>query len=312
MSSLVILGSAGFLGRAFIESQSSRFPLKVVSRTPLTNLAPGISTFLRDLTSPTSLDTVLEPDDIVLNLAYMPNSGEAENSALMQNVIAACLRKKVKRLVHCSTAVVVGVGATGHIDEETPCSPHSHYEEIKLKLEKQVFGAVSQGLDVAILRPTAIVGPGGKNLAKLAESLKSKNRFVNYGKLCLFGRRPMHLVPVRNVVFALLHLALLPEKQNGSIYIVASDKDKDNYFWRVDSILRQALDIPQETWPIFTLPLGILSLLLKLAGRSDPTLHQVFDSQKLLATGFKLADSVAIAVHEFGLVVRSLDQESQS
>jgi nucleoside-diphosphate-sugar epimerase len=107
------------------------------------------------------------------------------------------------------------------VTESVTCVPATPYERIKWALERQVLGIHSESLDVGILRPTAIVGPGGANLLKLARALRGGSAVVNYLRASLFADRPMHLVPVRNVAAAVLHLAALPGPLGGNIYHVA-------------------------------------------------------------------------------------------
>ncbi len=286
--------------------------IKAVARTipPDAAAAPeGVTWHTADLLASTSFDLALEPGDVVINLAYMSGGSAAENISLVDNIIQACLRRRVARLLHCSTAVVIGAARTARVTESTPCVPVTAYEQTKLTMEQHVLSARSNGLDVGMLRPTAIVGPGGQNLVKLAKSLQHSHRTVNYLRACLFGRRPMHLVPVRNVAAALLHLAVLPGGLNGEVYIVASDDDPENNFQNVEEGLMRALGLESRKFPILPVPRQLLSLLLRLRGRSETSMARCFESKKLLATNFRPIDSVAMAVRTFG---ESLRQHSSS
>lgn len=302
MSSLVVLGSNGFLGRAFIANDNFLKPIKAVFRNIPADAdvaQKGVSWVEADLTDPTSLDNVLSAGDVVINLAYMSNADEAENVDLVGNIIEACLRSKVARLVHCSTAVVAGNSNMSRIDESSLCTPSTSYEQTKWTLEQHVLNALPRGLDVGILRPTAIVGPGGKNLLTLADSLQNGNQIVNYLKVCLLGMMPMHLVPVRDVVAALHYMVMCPSALEGAIYIVSSDEDSDNNFLRVEMILMDALGLGRRKLLPVTLPKTIQSLLFKFLGRTDINLNRIYVSGKLRANNYKPVDSVADAIREF-------------
>ena len=303
MSSLVILGAGGFVGKALIGGGHSPLPIKAVARNIPSDAdltRSGVTWLAADLLTSTSLKEVMEPRDVVINLAYMPDAGEADNVRLIDNVIEACLRSRVPRLVHCSTAIVAGATRASRVVESTPCEPRTPYEITKWALEQRVRNALSTGLDVGILRPTAILGPGGQNLLKLAKSLQTGSRIANYFRACLFGRRPMHLVPVRNVAAALLHLAVLPAALNGNIYNVSSDDDPTNNFESVEAILLRSLGLQPRKLPLLPLPMQVLALILRLLGRSVTNMARIYDSQKLLATNVVPVDSVADAVREFG------------
>jgi nucleoside-diphosphate-sugar epimerase len=318
MSSLVILGASGFLGRALISAVPRPLPVKAVARhiPPDAELQQvqqeGITWIEADLVISASLYDVLHPGDIVVNLAYMPFGGEAGNETMINNIVEACLSRRVARLVHCSTAVVAGVVTQSRILESTPCLPRLPYERIKWTLEQKVLSAVPKGLDVGILRPTAIVGTGSRNLVKLARSLLHGNRIVSYLRASVFARRPMHLVPVRDVVLALLHLANLPVPLNGNIYHVSSDEDPDNNFRTIEQVLSRALGLPSRRLPLLPVPPQLLALLLRALGRSETNLGRVYDSRKLLNTGFRPVDSVLRAVRDFGERYRDDDASCSS
>jgi len=307
MPSLVILGASGFVGRAVITAGRFPMPVKAVSRKIPTDAdlnQEGMTWLEADLSVPGSLDEVLEPGDVVGNLAYMSDASAATNVSLIDNVVEACLHSRAARLVHCSTAVVAGAARQTRVIESTPCVPLTPYERTKWALEQRVLSAVPRGLDVGILRPTAIVGFGGRNLVKLASSLQNGITIVNYLRASLYGRRAMHLVPVRNVAAALLHLARLPVPLDGNIYHVSSDDDPDNNFRSIERILFLSLGLKPRKLPLLPVPTGVLSMLLRMLRRSETDTARVYDSQKLLHTDFKPVDSILNAVREFGEEMR--------
>ncbi len=302
MSSLVILGSNGFLGKALLCNNNLLKPVKAIVRSIPTNVdihQEKVTWIEADLMDPSSLIGVLSEGDIVINLAYIQDSDKFKNMTLIDNIIEACIYTKVSRLVHCSTAVVVGDITINRVNELSTCSPVTPYEQTKLALEKRVISASLRGLDVGILRPTAIVGCDGKNLLKLAHSLMHGNQFSNYLKTCVLGKMPMHLVPVRNVVAALLHLALSTKQLDGNIFIVSADEDVDNNFQRVEEILLDELGLNCTKFPYIILPRILQSLLFKFMNRNDINMNRTYDSKKLSDYGFEPIDSVNEAVRQF-------------
>lgn len=277
--------------------------VKAIARTippDATSIRHDVTWRAADLREAASLSDVLDQGDVVVNLAYVSAAGEAENVRLIDNLVDACVCRRVARLVHCSTAVVAGAVRTRHVVESTTCEPRTPYERTKWALEQRVLDARSRGLDVGIVRPTAIVGPGGRNLLKLARSLQHGRPIVNYMRASLFGRRPMHLVPARTVAAALLHVAMMPTALNGNVYLVSSDDDPENNFQDVEALLSRALGLAPRKHAPLRLPERLLSLLLGLLGRSDTDMARRYDSAKLRATKFVPVDSVAAAVCEFG------------
>jgi len=302
MSSLVVLGSNGFLGKALLCNNNLIKPIKAIVRTIPINVdvcKNKVTWIEADLMTPSSLIGILSEGDVVINLAYIPDSDKVKNINLINNIIEACIHSKVSRLIHCSTAVVVGQIAINRVNELSPCNPETVYEKTKLALEQCVLNASLRGLDVGILRPTAILGHGGKNLLKLAYSLTHGNKFSNYLKTCILGKMPMHLVPVRNVVSALLHLALSAKKLEGNIFIVSSDEDKDNNFQKVEEILLEELGLNKSLIPQIIFPTFLQVLFFKLINRNDINMYRTYDSTKLKNHGFQHVDSVNEAVCQF-------------
>jgi nucleoside-diphosphate-sugar epimerase len=190
------------------------------------------------------------------------------------------------------------------VTESAGGNPLTEYEKTKWLVEQHAISATAKGLDVAILRPTAIVGPGGQNLVGLASSLLDGNPVANYFRASLFGRRAMHLVPVRNVAAAVLHLAGLPHPLGGNIYQVSADDEPGNDFRSIEAMLSKCLGVRPRAIPLLPLPPQMLALLLRLLGRSDSDPHRCYDSGKLLATGYRPVDSVPDAVGEFAAKFR--------
>jgi nucleoside-diphosphate-sugar epimerase len=301
-SSLVVFGASGFLGRHLVEvAGKSGAGLRAVTRQPgSVAAADGVSWVQADLADAPSLERILRRDDTVVNLAYMPSASTAENLAAMDKLIGACEKRGVKRLIHCSTAMVAGATMAHAIDEATACRPVTSYERCKLALEQRVLAVARSRLEVVILRPTAIIGPGGANLASLAHSLLSGSPVLNYARRSVFGNRPMHLVPVSTVVSAILHVTQLPGHINGETFFVSADDDPDNRFAVVERILRSSLGLPSFQAQAIPVPPGLLSVALRLRGRSDADPARIYLWNKLRHTGFLPNETLADAICNFG------------
>ncbi len=307
MPSLVVLGAGGFLGRTLLAEPNLPPGVKAVARTLPNRSYDGarrLSWVAADLTSPGSLDSVIESGDTVVNLAYMPDAGEEANLRLIDSALESAVKKEAERFLHCSTAMVAGAVKAALVDENVACEPVTSYERAKLAVERRVLDAHRGSLEVRIIRPTAIVGPGGQNLLKLANSILCGNRLVNYGRASLFGRRQMHLVSARDVSAAILHLAELPGRLGGSVYIVASDLDPENNFASVERILAEALGRGARSVTPFPVPRQILPLILKAVGKSDADPARVYSSRKLADTGFRPVEPIQTAVRRFAESLR--------
>jgi len=106
-----------------------------------------------------------------------------------KNVIDACIRCKVKRLIYTSSPSVVFDGVHGifNADESMPYPDkfNDSYSETKADGEKLVMKANGrEGLLTCCIRPSSIFGPGDKllvpSLVAAARAGKSKVRIVSY------------------------------------------------------------------------------------------------------------------------------------
>ena len=307
MTSIVILGASSFIAKALINAGPYQLPIKAVARIiPVDQECYKQVEWLQaDLLNPLSLDKVFAEGDLVINLVYMQGSTSEQNHQVVKNLIQACMKSKVARLVHCSTALVVGATTVSDISESTPCLPITDYEVTKYGLEKFILSDLHNGLDVAVLRPTAVVGVGSKNLVKLSDQLINSSKITNYFRSSLFGNRPMHLVPVQMVSEALVHLIFSPNPLSKQVYIVAADSDADNNFKKVEGLLRKALGMEQRKIPLLPLPQCFLRSLLRLLGRTDFRLSRNYRTDKLKSTGFQTESSVGGAVMSFGTSIKN-------
>jgi len=302
MSSIVILGANGFLGRELLGAINISRSVKAVVRNIPTDVSmyqKNVTWIAADLMKPDSLKYILLKGEIVINLAYIYDGDKTENLCLVDNVINACLLAKTSKLIHCSTATVAGNTKIKFVNEQSICAPSTSYEKTKFEIEGRIISSLTNELDVGIIRPTAIVGYGGKNLRKLANSLLYGNRLVNYLKTCVMGKMRMHLVPIRNVVKALMYLADSSKKLNGNIFLISADDEIDNNYQRVEEILLEALDLGRRKLSPIFLPRVLQILVFRLFGKDDFNMYRTYDSKKLKDYGFKPVDTVNEAVCQF-------------
>jgi nucleoside-diphosphate-sugar epimerase len=76
---------------------------------------------------------------------------------LLQKIVQAARRAKVRRIVHVSTADVYGPDQTGSVNEKSPLKPVHAYERLKL-FEEQWLMESAGDLEVVIVRPARIFG----------------------------------------------------------------------------------------------------------------------------------------------------------
>lgn len=301
-SVVAITGASGFVGAACARTLLGRsaIELRALSRNEAfcnTKLDASFVTIRGDLASAPALDEFLRPGCSVVNFAYDGSASAERNLAAATALAEGCIRNQVRRVVHCSTAVVVGRTHRAVIDERVECRPQTAYERTKLAIEDVFRHAARGNFELAILRPTAVFGPGGRNLMKLADDLARGPRFLNLLRSFANGYRRLNLVAVENVVAAAVHL-LDANEVDGQTFIVSDDDDPLNNFHDVERNLLRVFALRDHSIEA-ALPAPVLELALRLKGRSLTNPQTRFCVEKLAATGFKKPVKFASALNAF-------------
>ena len=310
---VAIVGASGYIGRHIVAElrRLGSYKIKLLARSldqnPMeTDIDACLEVFKGDLQQPESLCGFFEPNCTVINLVYLWGAGETLNLQVAANLIKACKAAKVKRLIHCSTAAVVGRATDDLITEDTPCRPVTEYGVTKLKVEQAIIGAWQGCFDVAILRPTSVFGPEGDPLKKLAGDIIGGSRFVNYLKSCLFGKRRMNLVSVANVVGTIIFMIQREENLGGEVFIVSDDDSPANNFSDVEKLLMRAFKIDGYFFPSISIPSSVLMLLLAIMGRNNINPRSNYASNKLRHLGFERVVTFETSLAEYAAWYRSL------
>jgi nucleoside-diphosphate-sugar epimerase len=300
---ICILGGTGFIGRHLLKylSKQNNIILKALTRKNDKTIifANNVQIVLGDLMSYGSITKFLVPDSTVINLAYLNQGTREDNLKIIKNLTNACIDVDVKRLIHCSTAVVVGRSRDKLITEETVCKPVTQYERTKLTIENYLLERLKKHCEIAILRPTSVFGPGGKNLMKLTNDLRDANQFKNYLKSCLFATRNMNLVFIDNVVSALVFLMETSLRIDKDIFIISDDDSPKNNFWGVEKHLIQCLKYDDYLFPRIHLPGWMLKIALILARRPFTQFNRVYHSGKIMEAGFQKTISFENGLNAF-------------
>jgi nucleoside-diphosphate-sugar epimerase len=296
---IIVFGSTGFIGQHLIRELDGDM-ISFVTRRHKLPIPDQVDRdwLVADLLDSRSIEKILTPGSTIINLAYSVSSSPEDNIRMVENLVQACRRANVSKLLHCSTAVVVGENPVSTVNEDTKCLPVTPYEKTKYQIENILLDKANDDLKIYILRPTAIIGPGGQNLRKLLWKIKTGNSVVNYIRSSVFGNRNLNLVPVKDVVRALIHLSRLSSFDSG-VFICSADDDPDNRYDKVESIMRELVNKQRRIKPI-PLPKQILNFILKFsrsgAGRFA---NRNYSSEKLSSTGFQKTESILQAVREF-------------
>lgn len=164
-------------------------------------------------------------------------------------LLEAAIRHGVEKFVYCSTQGVHGDVKEPPASEESPIAPADYYQFSKYEGERVAHEFIAQGLNVTILRPTAIYGPGDPGRWLMLFKRTAHGRFLMFGD----GRTAYHPLYIDNLVDA-FELAMEREEARGQTYLIGDDE-----YYTLNEIVRlvgeaQNLDVSViyvPFWPLY-------------------------------------------------------------
>ena len=175
MNRVLVTGGGGFIGQALVRRLVKRgVEVAVLGRNPYPHLeALGVRCHQGDVSDRATLLRVLAGQDTVFHVAakagvWGPRQEYvATNLDGTANVIDACRRNGVQRLIYTSTpSVVFDRRSLDGADETTPYAtrPLCHYAASKIAAERLVLAANGQEFRTAAIRPHLVWGQGDQHL----------------------------------------------------------------------------------------------------------------------------------------------------
>ena len=255
---IAVTGASGLVGgnlvRALRTQGRSVRALVHHDRRALEDL--DVETVSADLTDPASIQKALHGVEVVYHLAStisisMGNWDEVGrvNVRGTRNVIEACLKNNVKRLVYFGSIHAYRQSPFEQpLDEERPLLGGEHvppYERSKALAEMEVRRAIEGGLDALIVIPSAIAGPFDFRPSYFGQALQLLAR----GRIPALVYGGYDWVDVRDVVEgAMLAERLAP---SGSRYILSG------HWHSLRDVAQVTADIMGKPAPRFTVPIWL-------------------------------------------------------
>ena len=167
---IAVIAGTGFIGRHLLERLAADSPERV--RVFVHELAPSwlenlttVEVVRGDLLRPASLGPLLADVTSVINLAGQVSAEiddyQRVNLCGMVNLAQACLKHRVRRVIHASSALVYG--NTLDATEESPCRPISPYATMKLAAEEILASLLAPTIELLSLRLSNVYGPRQRN-----------------------------------------------------------------------------------------------------------------------------------------------------
>ena len=238
---VLVTGASGGLGGHVLRRLAADRKVRAFSRRPPADLPPGVDVVLGDLGDAEAVECAVRGVSAVVHAGAAMKGGWAEHERATvvgtRNVVEACRRHGVKKLVHISSMSVNDWAGSegGALSESSPDEPRPEergdYTRAKLEAEKIVRSAVSEhALPAVILRPGQIFGDG-MPLVTPAVARRLGGRWLVLGD----GELKLPLVAVEDVVDAIVSALDGPLAGGEVVQIV------DPHLFTQNEVLAQAL-----------------------------------------------------------------------
>jgi dihydroflavonol-4-reductase len=309
---VLVTGATGFLGSAIARElvRQGHAVRALVRKTSKLDGLAGLSyeKVEGDILDADSVERALDGVDALIHTAGN-TSARPRDKALVhrvnvegtRTVMAAAARRPDLRVVHTSSTTAVGATRRPRVLDENATwhvgGSGYHYVDSKKAAEAIVLEHARAGLDVVILNPGLILGPGDVYLTSTAyvlEYLRGRNRFA--------ARGGISCCDVREVARA--HVAALTRGRPGERYILAGQNVSHQEFLttlrRITGLYRP-IRLPGAVF-------WIAAAFSELAARIRP--HKLEELNRGIArwAGWTCYYDVAKARRELDYVVRPFDE----
>jgi len=238
---ILVTGGAGFIGKHLVRSLLEKNYVVTIFDNFSNSTKDSISSLVEmgakiiegDITKPLETLNAIKDQDVVIHLAAKISVSESISNPLetyrvnvngTRNVLAACEKNNIKKLIVASSAAVYGEGTPNvKLTEESETNPISPYGESKVQMEQEIREFVSKhDINCIILRFFNIYGVGQSNeyagvITKFMERIAHDKPLEIFGD----GFQVRDFVAVEDVINS-IHDTISHSKSG--IYNIASGK----------------------------------------------------------------------------------------
>ncbi len=316
---ILITGATGYIGSVLAhhlhQAYGTSLRLKALARSTSSRRhldSLPIEWVYGDLLNLASLWDATEGVDVVFHCAGLVSFHQKDYRRLYRanvvgtrHVVNACLKNRVKRLVHVSSTAAIGssgLSACNISTEQTPFQAWQHqigYMLSKYLSEFEVLRGVAEGLDSVMVNPSVVLG----DLEHLLHSASELIADLFRGKIPFVPKGGTGFVDIRDVVFAIEQV--WQHGKTGERYIISSENlsyralaERIAQFRGARS--RSVVDLPPALG--FTIGAMCDALALISTFRSTITFDTIRLSEKTLRYDSRKS------IEQLGLRYRSLDE----
>ncbi len=291
----LVTGGGGFLGQHIVRLLRERGDQVVVlARKEYSEInALGAHSVKCDIRDKKSLEPHFVDVDEVYHVAAIadiwgdPNTFFSINVLGTRNIIEACRKNRVPKLIYTSSPSVVFAGKPQRrVDENEPYPSRylAEYPRTKSLAEKEVLDANEAGLFTVSLRPHLIWGPGDRHLIPRVIERARKGQLAQVGD----GQNVVDIIYVENAARAHLQAAerLGPKGTcNGKAYFLSQNEPVKLWAF-ISEILRRA-KAPQVKkkipfWVAYLLGFGMEVFYRLLGKTTEPRMTRFLACQLAL------------------------------
>jgi len=291
---ILVTGSSGFVGSNLCRVLLARgHHVRAFHRpSSVLRLLDGLAVehALGDLTQPETLPSAVEGIEVIFHAAAWMGgrSGSGKQHAVTvegtRSLLQAAQKAGVRRVVHTSSVAALGVPEAPGKRPANPLLIHENhtwnyrpdwypYGYAKYQAELEVQKAVAQGLDVVIVNPTVIFGPG--DIYRQSSSIVNQ---VARRQISVTVEGGINIIHIADVTAG--HLAALEQGRSGERYILGGEN------LHYSDLLRSIAEIAQVPVPQLALPAGLLRAAAGPAQHLQQFLHLPIAPELLRLAGY--------------------------
>ena len=238
---IIVTGGAGFIGKYVVESLLEKGDSVTIFDNFSNSTKDSVSSLVDmgakiiegDITKPLEIFNAIKDQEIVIHLAAKISVSESIRNPAetfqvnvdgTKNILIACEKNNVKKLIVSSSAAVYGEGSPNvKLTEESKINPISPYGESKVRMEQAIKKIASgHDIDCVILRFFNIYGIGQSSeyagvITKFLKRIKQEKPLEVFGD----GLQTRDFVAINDVINSIQNSILYG---NSGIYNIASGK----------------------------------------------------------------------------------------